>query len=106
MRSYEGTIEQSLLDIRKDEFSYLHDPINYSSSQEFGRKIREEKAWGLIYNSVRHPKGQCIAAFKPRAISIPKPLAHLRYVWNGKQITEVFDATLVMKLQRTNEYGT
>jgi hypothetical protein len=98
MRSYEGTILQDLHDIRKDEFNYLHDPINYSSSQDFGRKMREEKSWGLIYNSVRHQAGQCIAAFKPRAISIPKPLAHLRYVWNGKKITEVFDTTLVIKL--------
>ena len=98
MRSYEGTIKQPLHDIRKAEFNYLHDPINYSSSQQFGKNLRQEKSWGLIYNSVRHQKGFCIAALRPRAISVPKPLAHLRYVWDGKRITDVFDATLVMKI--------
>ena len=99
MRSYQGLILQPLHDLRKREFDYLHDPLNYSSSQQFGRKMRAEKSWGLIYNSVRDKQGQCIAAFTPRTISIPTPLSHLRYVWNGERITEVLDTTLVMKMR-------
>lgn len=98
MRSYESTLIQPLHDIRTADYEHLHDPYNYSSSQHFAKKLREEKSWGLIYNSVRHQDGHCIAAFKPRTISIPKPLAHLRYIWNGQRITEILDTTLVMHL--------
>jgi len=98
MRSYESTIQQPLHDVRNAEFNYLHDPANYSLSQEFGKEMRAQQSWGLVYRSVRHEHGQCIAAFKPQTISIPRPLAHLRYVWNGEKITEVLDTTSVMQL--------
>lgn len=97
MRVYEGSIHQSLYDIRGPKFKAFHDPFNYSESQRFGSELKESKSWGLIYNSVRHSGGHCIAAFRPPAITIPKQSSHLRYVWNGESIIEVIAARSILK---------
>lgn len=89
MRMYEGRIAESVHDIRSQDYLTCHDPDNYQSSQFLGGLLRGEKSWGIIYNSVRDTNGQCFAALRPRATSIPVPLAHLRYVWNGKAIIDV-----------------
>ncbi len=100
MRLYEGKIKKPLYDVRKPLSTYreLHHPEEYAISQSFGKTLREKNAWGLLYNSVRHVGGQCVAMFRPPAVAIPKPLAHLRYVWNGKNIVEVFDAKFLLRL--------
>jgi hypothetical protein len=98
MRVYEGGILKPLYDVCSTDFQALHQPEDYSQSQQFGRKLKEGNAWGLIYNSVRHETGKCIAAFRPPAISIPKATNHLRYVWNGERITEVFNTNSVLRL--------
>lgn len=89
MRLYEGTILKPLHDIREPTFKKFHHPDDYTESQSFGRQLKEAQSWGIIYNSVRHTEGQCIAIFRPPAISIPKQTAHLRYQWNGQKITDV-----------------
>ena len=91
MRLYKGQVMKPLHDIRASRYDNYHNPTNYSESQLFGKNLKEQNSWGLIYNSVRHSSGSCIAALKPRCISIPKPTSHFRYVWNGKNITEVLD---------------
>lgn len=98
MRLYKGIINKPFHDIRGKEFVGLHDPISYSKSQTFGQKLRDKKSWGLIYNSVRHYGGTCIAAFRPPAISIPLQISHLKYVWNGQKISEVLDTKSLLKL--------
>ncbi len=95
MRSWVAQLRKPLHDIRDAGFAPLHDPDprpeQHPLAQEFGRRMREQRAWGLVYNSVRHPGGQCIAAFRPPAITLPSQGAHLIYVWNGERITEVFE---------------
>ncbi|EKD71230.1 MAG: hypothetical protein ACD_46C00235G0003 [uncultured bacterium] len=91
MRTYEGKILQPLYDVRKKEYHHLHHPDDYSASQSFGRMMREKNSWGMIYNSVRHSGGECIAALRTKTISVPIQTKHLRYVWNGKKIANVLD---------------
>lgn|SRR3990167_1081420 len=90
MRAYKGRIIKPLHNIREAGFTHLHNPCDYTMSQLFGKELRETKSWGILYNSVRHTEGQCIAIFRPLAISIPQPISHLRYIWNGERMTEVF----------------
>jgi len=97
MRLYEGMILKPLHDIREKKFGGLHDPDSYFESQAFGRTSRKQNAWGLVYNSVRHHGGTCMAAFRPPAISIPKQISHLKYLWNGEKITEVLDTQSILK---------
>lgn len=96
MRLYEGKIMKPLHDLRITQFIDLHHPDNYIPSQSFGAELRKTNSWGLIYNSVRHKGGHCIAAFRPPAISVPKAIAQLRYVWNGEKIIAILDAKPVL----------
>lgn len=97
MRSYAGNIIKPFNDIRSPEFQDFHHPDHYHASQQFGKNLRAKKAWGIIYNSVRHAGGQCIAAFRPKAVSVPTVHSHLKYVWDGGNITSVFDTRLALQ---------
>jgi hypothetical protein len=85
MRTYVNKVVKPMHDIRAG-FAHLHDPdpANYSSAQAFAKKLREEKSWGLLYNSVRASGHECIAAFRPPAVSIPVQGKHIRYVWEAR----------------------
>lgn len=95
MRVYIGTVKKYLHDVRAAKYKFLHDdnprPEDHPAAQAFARQLREAGSWGLVYNSVRHDGGECIAAFRPPAVSLPTQDAHLVYVWNGKRITEAYE---------------
>lgn len=95
-RAYRSKIIKELHDIRDKQYKHLH-AEDYSVSQKFGAALRELKSWGLIYNSVRRVGGICVAIFRPPAISNPEQYSHLRYIWNGKKITEVYAANTIVK---------
>ncbi|MNM66829.1 RES domain protein [compost metagenome] len=92
MRTYINQVLQPMHDIREG-FDELHspDPTSYAVTQPFAGEIRNAGGWGLLYNSVRAPGSECVAAFRPRALSIPVQGPHLRYFWDGRaqRITEV-----------------
>jgi len=98
MRLYEGKIVKPFHDIREKQFLVFHDPNSYVKSQVFGKKLRDMQSSGLIYNSVRHSGGSCIAAFKPLAVSIPHTILHLKYIWNGERITDVLKIEKLLEL--------
>lgn len=85
MRAYTGKVALALHDIRGPEFRRYHvpDPDSYGESQAFAAQWRSKGANGFLYRSVRHPGGECIAAFKPKAVTIPVQGPHLKYFWDG-----------------------
>ena len=91
MRVYIGEVLQKLHDVRGRPFDDLHDPDDWQPSQACGAMLREDGSWGLVYRSVRDRGGECLAAFKPRTISIPRQGPHLVYHWNGQSIAAVFE---------------
>lgn len=96
LRVYIGEIARPLHDIRVG-YDELHDPeiANYPVAQAFASRLREEGAWGIVFRSVRDPDGQCIAALRPPAVTIPRQGAHLSYVWDGTQISRVYEKTRI-----------
>jgi hypothetical protein len=96
MRAYVGRPVKPYLDLRSSKFDDLHDPDDYSSSQAFAKPLRDRGEWGFVYRSVRHEGGECIAAFRPQAISIPQPGAALAYVWDGERIATVYEKSEVL----------
>jgi hypothetical protein len=96
MRAYVGKIMQPLKDVRAPRFKSLHDPDSYIKSQVFGKTRRDAGDSGLVYHSVRHEGGECIAAFKPRVVSIPQLGAALAYVWDSVRITHVYEKSNVL----------
>ena len=69
----------------------LLDPDSYAASQPFAAALREAGSNGLLAPSVRNPGGQCLAAFRPKAVGIPVQTKHLQYHWDGSRIARYFD---------------
>jgi hypothetical protein len=67
----------------------LLDPDDYTASQVFGAQRRAAGAAGLVWPSVRHTGGQCIAAFWPDVVPIPAQGGHYAYHWNGRAVDYV-----------------
>lgn len=83
MRCYIGDIVRPMQDIRGNDYRHLHHLDDYSASQAFAAARRAEGSDGLLYNSVRRPGYECIAAFRPIALGAPVQGDHLRYFWDG-----------------------
>lgn len=97
MRAYVNKVVKPLVDVRG--MPELHQPelTTYGVSQAFAREQRDGKTWGLLYRSVRLEGHECVAAFRPQAVSLPVQGAHFRYVWDAKAqaITHVMELTEV-----------
>lgn len=85
MRCYVGDIMLPMHDIRGDAFTDLHDPDDYAASQAYAASRRAHGSDGLLYNSVRHPGHECLAAFRPVALKPPVQREHLKYFWDGQK---------------------
>ena len=71
-------------------------PDDYAYTQSIGRTLRAEGALGIVYPSVRHPGGQCLAAFRTALVNNCLHAAYLEYQWNGEGIEAVFEVSRVM----------
>jgi hypothetical protein len=96
MREYINQVVLPLGDIRGAQYSYLHEPNSYMAPQSFAAQQRATALNGLLYRSVRHDDGECVALFKPTALSPAVQGCHLRYVWKGKaqRITDILEVKL------------
>jgi hypothetical protein len=70
------------------------DPDSYAESQRFGAALRAADGNGIVYPSVRHQGGQCVGAFRPKAVGIPVQSKHLEYHWDGTRVVRYFDYEL------------
>ena len=97
MRCYTNKVVMPLFDIRSSEFAHLYTD-DYSVSQPFAKQMRAKGINGLVYCSVRDEGGECVAAFKPKAVSIATQSGHYRYIWSGKKqkIEHVLAVSLVV----------
>lgn len=84
MRCYANKVALEMHDIRDEKYLHLHTE-DYAPSQSFAALMRKNGSNGLIYNSVRHPGGQCLAAFKPTALTIPVQAGHFKYQWHARE---------------------
>jgi hypothetical protein len=69
----------------------LYKKDDYFASQIWARNLKQDGAEGIIYDSVRDAGGTCFAIFRPKAISLCKQERHLRYAWDGKQISNIYE---------------
>ena len=60
--------------------SQILDPSSYAISRTYARELREAGANGVVYPSVRRAGGECIGAFRPRAVRLPHQERHLKYL--------------------------
>lgn len=67
------------------------DPDSYAASQALSTRLRDAGSNGIIYPSVRHRGGLCVAAFRPKAVGLPVQTRHLKFHWNGARVARYFD---------------
>jgi len=89
-----GKIDHNFHDLtaNNDTAKFLA-PQDYIASQTLARNLRQNGAAGILYPSVRHKGGLCVAAFWPDVIGIPKQGRHFAYHFNGERIDMYRDET-------------
>jgi len=92
MRVLTGRIDAYFHDLRgNSHWSACLDPDDYAASRALGGRLRAAGSNGLVYPSVRRRRGQCVGAFRPKAVGRPVQGRHLRYHWDGARISRYFD---------------
>jgi RES domain len=97
MRTYLCDVSASFHDIRglRDRMPDIYDPDSYVASQKLARSLKLSGSNGVVYDSVRHAGGQCLAVYRPRLIQNCHQGTHLRYVWDGERISRVYALRLM-----------
>lgn len=98
MRLYSVDAQGKVADLRRAAQTEprIVDPDDYSFTQSIGRSLRAEGVLGIVYPSVRHARGQCLAAFRTALVKGCLHAAYLEYQWNGEGIEAVFEVNRVM----------
>jgi hypothetical protein len=93
MRALSGRIDARFHDLRggNPRWRACLDPDDYSASRALGQSLCAAGSNGVVWPSVRRTGGQCLGAFRPKAVGIPVQDRHLRYHWDGRQISRYFD---------------
>lgn len=93
MRLYTVQAKGKVVDLRAASQAEprIVDPDDYAYAQRIGRKLRADGAHGILYPSVRHPGGTCLAALRTGLLSHCLHAAYLEYNWNGGAMDAVFE---------------
>ncbi len=86
-RAYAGSIDSELHDISGGRWDACLEPDDYAAAQSLGRRLRDAGSNGIVYPSVRHAGGNCVAAFWPDVVDIPRSDRMVRLRWNGRAIS-------------------
>jgi hypothetical protein len=80
---YLADFSAELHDIRTDKsFAACLDPESYVASQGLAQQLLAADALGIIYPSVRRPKGTCLACFRPALVMNVRKGKTYRFSWN------------------------
>jgi len=94
MRVLVGVINADFLDVATMPAAGcgpILQPGDYGAARALAVELRGEGVNGLVYPSVRHSGGECVAAFRPKAVGVPAQTKHLAYHWDGARIDKYFD---------------
>lgn len=103
-RELVGAVDKSFHDLRgAGDFAAFLDPDDYTASQALARGLRADGSNGVVYPSVRDVAGECLAAFWPDAIGVPRQGRALSYHFDGAIIDLVRDESTGAVYRVTNE---
>jgi hypothetical protein len=85
MRLYLADLRGAFHDLRPPNpaFTPLFDPDSYEASQKMGEHLLAEGSNGIVFRSVRDPRGQCVACFRPGLVQRVRIAGHFEYRWEG-----------------------
>ena len=96
MRCYLAHLSGELHDVRgRADIAGLYDPDDYTAGQALGRELKGLDAWGVAYDSVRDPGGQCVGVFRPPVLSGCVQGPHFGYLWDGTRIAGIMEKRMV-----------
>jgi hypothetical protein len=98
MRLYTVEAQGKVVDLREASRAEprIVDPDGYGYAQGVGRQLRADGALGILYPSVRHPAGVCLAAFRTTLLKKCLHAAYLEYHWNGRAVDAVFEVAQLL----------
>jgi hypothetical protein len=81
---YLADFTASFHDLRRArDFRACLDPETYVASQALAERLMAAESLGVIYPSVRHAGGTCLACFRPALVSNVRRGKTFRFTWNG-----------------------
>jgi hypothetical protein len=86
MRLYHADFSGTFHDLRgrQDEFPHAYDPDSYEGSQRLAIELLQAGANGIVFDSVRHEGGECLACFRPALVRNVRVAAHYEFAWHGE----------------------
>jgi hypothetical protein len=61
----------------------VYDARDYSTSQRLAQQLLEDGSNGIVYRSVRHQAGECLACFRPALVRNVRVGGHYEFRWEG-----------------------
>jgi len=100
MRCYRAALRQPLHDLRgaQQRLAEVYAADHYGASQAFGAALRAAGSWGVVYDSVRDPGGECVGIFRPKALGPAVQGEHVSLQWNGTTIESWYVKSQLHKL--------
>ncbi len=91
VRAYVADFAAEFHDIRgaNPEFRPLYSPTSYTASQKFGQRLLAAGSNGVVYRSVRHKGGECLACFRPKQVKNVRQGEHFEYRWHGTRVPTI-----------------
>ncbi len=84
VRVYLADLSTRFHDIRSmDRSADVYDSNDYTASQRLARQLLTTGSHGIVYRSVRHLTGECVACFRPSLIRDVRVGGHYEYRWEG-----------------------
>jgi RES domain-containing protein len=95
---YRADFSGEFHDLRRAmRFAACLDPTSYVSSQTLAEKLLESGSAGVIYPSVRHPRGTCLACFDPKRVANVRRAGRFRFSWRGKPTPQIVRVAIKRK---------
>lgn len=87
---YLSDVSAELHDLRGNAaFADCLSPTSYVASQKLAARLLEAGSLGVVYPSVRRPKGTCVACFRPSLVTNVRRAGTYTFVWDGSPVPKV-----------------
>jgi hypothetical protein len=85
MRAYLADFNARFVDVRSASSAPgVYDPDSYVASQRLARTVLDSGGNGIVYRSVRDPRGECLACFRPALVRNVRAGGHYEFRWSGR----------------------
>ena len=87
---YRADFSAEFHDLRgRRDFRACLDPSSYVASQRLAAELLAAGSLGVVYPSVRRPKGTCVACFRPALVGNVRKGATFRFAWTGSPTPKI-----------------